>query len=94
MSEENNKPSGDEQKQQPVPLAEILINTAMRYSSENQITLADMVGHFEVAKIQVYERAMSQIRQQQASAPPAGPVGDAGTEGTEGVSQDEAEDKA
>jgi hypothetical protein len=95
MSDENNKPSDDEQNQQPVPLAEILINTAMKYSNERPTTLADMVGHFEVAKIQVYERAMYQLRQQQqASAPPAGPVGDAGTEGTEGASQDEAEDKA
>ena len=96
MSEKkDNKPSEDEQNQQPVPLAEILINTAMKYSSERPTTLADMVGHFEVAKIQVYERAMYQLRQQQqADAPPAGPVGDAGTEGTEGASQDEAEDKA
>jgi ABC-type molybdate transport system substrate-binding protein len=95
MSEENNKPSGDEQKQQPVPLAEILINTAMKYSQDNPVTLADMCGHFEVAKIQIYERAMTQARQQlAASAPPAGPAGDAGTEGTEGASRGEAEDKA
>lgn len=95
MSEENNKPSGDEQNQQPVPLAEILINTAMKFSQDNPTTLAEMVGHFEVSKIQVYERAMYQLRQQQqASAPPAGPAGDAGTEGTEGASQGEAEDKA
>ena len=96
MSEENtNKPSNDEKKDQPAPLCEVLIGTAMQYSSENPMTLAEMVGHFTIGGRQVYDRAIASFRQQQENAsPPAGPVGDAGNEGTEGASQDEAEDKA
>lgn len=88
MSEENNKPSNDDQ----MPLAEVLIQTAIKATSEQPMMLGELIGHFEVAKMNLYGRVITQASQ--ASSPPAGPVGDAGTEGTAGASQDAVEDKA
>ena len=66
MSEENNKPSEDEKK--TPPLCDVLIGTAIQYSSENPMSLAEMVGHFNVGARQIYDRAIAGFRQQQESA--------------------------
>lgn len=86
---EDNKPSDDEKKN--VPIAEILISTGIQLAQEKNMSLGELVGHYEIAKIEVYNRITAGAR---AAAQNAGPVGDAGTEGTEGASQAEDEGKA
>lgn len=89
---ENNKPSGDEQI---VPIAEVLISTGLKMAQEQQMSLGELTGHFEVAKLDMYARVTAQARTMQENASQnSGPVGDAGTEGEAGASQGEVEDKA
>ena len=40
----------------PLPIAEVLIATGMRLGSEQGLKLGELVGHFEIAKIEVYKR--------------------------------------
>ena len=86
---EDNKPSDDEKKN--VPIAEVLIGTGIQLAQERNMSLGELIGHYEIAKIEVYNRITAGAK---AASQNAGPVGDAGTEGTEGASQVEAEDKA
>jgi predicted histidine transporter YuiF (NhaC family) len=89
MSDENNKPSEDEKKN--VPIAEVLIATGIQLAQEKNMSLGELVGHYEIAKIEVYNRITAGAK---AAAQNSGPVGDVGTEGTAGASQDEDEGKA
>ena len=86
MSDENNKPSDDDKK--IIPIAEILIATGIQLAQERNMSLGELVGHYEIAKIEVYNRITAGAKAAAAQNP--GPVGDVGTEGTEGASQDEA----
>lgn len=40
----------------PTPIAEVLIATGMQLGSEQGLKLGELVGHFEIAKIEVYKR--------------------------------------
>ena len=64
MSEETNKPSDDEQK--PAPIAEVLIATGLKMAQEQELTLGELVGHFEIAKFEVYGRVTAGAKAQAA----------------------------
>ena len=65
---ENNKPSDDakpsEEDIKNMPVAEILIGTGVQLAQERSLTLGELVGHYEVAKIEVYNRISAQARAQ------------------------------
>lgn len=89
---ENNKPSGDEKK---IPIAEVLISTGLKMAQEQEMSLGELTGHFEIAKLDMYARVTAQARtMQEAASQNPGPVGDVGTAGEPGASPAEAEDKA
>jgi len=64
MSEETNKPSDDEQK--TAPIAEVLIATGLKMAQEQELTLGELVGHFEIAKFEVYGRVTAGAKAQAA----------------------------
>lgn len=53
MSDKINKPSEDAKN---IPIAEILIATGLDQAQKQNMTLGELVGHYEVAKIEVYNR--------------------------------------
>lgn len=81
MSEETNKPSDDEQK--PAPIAEVLIATGLKMAQEQELTLGELVGHFEIAKFEVYGRVTAGAKAQAAAAQTSEPVEGGDTEKTE-----------
>lgn len=54
MSEEKKELSKDEMKN--VPIAEVLISTGIQLAQERNMSLGELVGHYEIAKIEVYTR--------------------------------------
>ena len=38
------------------PIAEVLIATGMNLAREQELKLGELIGHFEIAKIEVYNR--------------------------------------
>ena len=84
---ENNKPSDDakqpsEEDVKNMPVAEILIGTGVQLAQERSLTLGELVGHYEVAKIEVYNRISAQARAQ-ASVQSSEPSEGGDTQGTE-----------
>ena len=45
------------------PVAEILISTALKLGEERNLTLGEVIGHVEVAKIEIYGRVTNGARQ-------------------------------
>lgn len=74
MSEENNKPSDDAKN---IPIAEILIATGLDQAQKQNMTLGELVGHYEVAKIEVYNRITAGAK---AAAQTDAPAEDGDTE--------------
>lgn len=72
---ENNKPSGDDQIStedlKNVPIAEILISTGIQVAQERNMSLGELVGHYEIAKIEVYNRITAQARNASQTGAPA-----------------------
>lgn len=54
MSEDKKELSKDEMKN--VPIAEVLISTGIQLAQERNMSLGELVGHYEIAKIEVYTR--------------------------------------
>ena len=50
------------------PVAEILISTALKLGEERNLTLGEVIGHVEVAKIEIYGRVTAGARQQEQAA--------------------------
>lgn len=48
--------TNDKEEKQKAPLAEILIATAVKIGQENNMTLVELIGHFDIAKLEVYNR--------------------------------------
>ena len=67
----DNKPSEDAKN---VPIAEILIATGLDQANKQNMTLGELVGHYEVAKIEVYNRitAGAKAKASQTDAPAEG----------------------
>jgi hypothetical protein len=84
MSEENNKPSDDEQKPQ---LVDVLIKVAMDYTSTHPMNLGEVYGSFGIAQRVLFDRV---VASSQAQSQNEGPAGDVDTEGQKDASQDEA----
>jgi hypothetical protein len=87
---EDNKPSDDGKI---VPIAEVLISTGLKMAQEQEMSLGELTGHFEIAKLDMYRRVTAGAQAQHA-AQNSGPVGDVGTEGEAGASPAEDADKA
>ena len=65
------KPTKEEQEAEAfknAPVAEILISTALKLGEERNLTLGEVIGHVEVAKIEIYGRVTAGARQQQAAS--------------------------
>lgn len=52
-----------EEAMKNAPIAEIIIATALKLGEERNITLGELVGHLEVAKIEVYGRVTAGARE-------------------------------
>ena len=50
------------------PVAEILISTALKLGEERNLTLGEVIGHVEVAKIEIYGRVTAGAPQQEQAA--------------------------
>ena len=68
-NEKDNKPSADDQKN--VPIAEVLIATGIQLAQEKNMSLGELIGHYEIAKIEVYNRITAGAKAQAASEPPS-----------------------
>jgi hypothetical protein len=75
---EDNKPSEDEKKN--IPIAEVLIATGIQLAQEKNMSLGELVGHYEVAKIEVYNRITAGAK---AAAQTEAPAEGGDTEKTE-----------
>ena len=75
------------------PVAEILISTALKLGEERNLTLGEVIGHVEVAKIEIYGRVTAGARQAQEQAASAQAEG-GDTEKPVAFSPDAGEDKA
>lgn len=67
MSEEKKELSKDEMKN--VPIAEVLISTGIQLAQERNMSLGELVGHYEIAKIEVYSRITAGAKASQPSEP-------------------------
>ena len=67
MSEEKKELSKDEMKN--VPIAEVLISTGIQLAQERNMSLGELVGHYEIAKIEVYNRITAGAKASQPSEP-------------------------
>ena len=68
MSKEEKKElSKDEMKN--VPIAEVLISTGIQLAQERGMSLGELVGHYEIAKIEVYNRITAGAKASQPSEP-------------------------
>ena len=67
MSEEKKELSKDEMKN--VPIAEVLISTGIQLAQEREMSLGELVGHYEIAKIEVYSRITAGAKASQPSVP-------------------------
>lgn len=77
-------------EEQPVVIAEALINTAVTLGQEQQMRLVELLGHMEIAKLEVFSRNIMKAAAAQASSPAEG--GDKPEQ--EDASQDGDVDKA
>ena len=69
------QPKAEEKTNEKIPLAESLIGLALKVGQDQELTLGELIGHMECAKIDVYTRVTAQARaadQQASSAPSAG----------------------
>jgi hypothetical protein len=53
------------------PLAESLIGLALKVGQDQELTLGELIGHMECAKIDVYTRVTAQARAAEQQAPSA-----------------------
>lgn len=60
----------EEKTNEKVPVAEALIGLALKLGQEQELTLGELIGHMECAKMDVYERITLQARAN-AKAPDA-----------------------
>jgi len=86
----NNKPSENAKN---IPVAEALISLGLNLAQEKNMTLGELIGHYEVAKIEVYSRITAGA-QAQASSDAEKPGEDADNGETVAFSPDAAEGKA
>ena len=70
MSKEKKELSKDEMKN--VPIAEVLISTGIQLAQEREMSLGELVGHYEIAKIEVYNRITAGAKASQPSEPAEG----------------------
>jgi len=82
MTEEN-------KETKPVVIAEALINTAVTLGQEQEMRLVELLGHMEIAKLEVFSRNI-----QAAAAQAAVPAEGDDKPEQEASSQDASEDKA
>ena len=85
-----------ETNEQPTPpIAEVLISTGVQLAQEQNMKLAELVGHFQIATFEVFNRnvAAAQASQDKPADQPVEPAADADTPGQVVAFQDEAEDK-
>ena len=70
MSKDKKELSQDELKN--VPIAEVLISTGIQLAQERNMSLGELVGHYEIAKIEVYSRITAGAKASQSSEPAEG----------------------
>ena len=56
-------PAKEEINDKNVPVAEALIATALRLGQAQELTLGELIGHMECAKLEVYEKITTTSRQ-------------------------------
>jgi hypothetical protein len=61
----------EKKTEQPVVIAEALINTAVQLGQEQGMRLVELLGHMEIAKLEVFSRNI-QAAAAQAAAPAEG----------------------
>ena len=81
----------EETKKESPPNAEVLIATGIQLAQEQSMKLAELVGHFQIATYEVFNRNVAAA--QQAQNQPVEPSADVGTEQPVAFSPDEGEDK-
>lgn len=77
-------------------IAEVLIATATKLATEQKIKLVELIGHMEIAKIEVFNRNILErklLSAQQAQSQPDEPAEDDGKGSVVAFSQDEDEGK-
>lgn len=74
-------------------IAEVLIATASKLAQEQGVKLVELMGHMEIAKLEVFNRNV-RAAQQAAENPPAEPAEGDDKQSEEASSQDGDEDKA
>lgn len=81
----------EESKKESPPIAEVLIATGIQLAQEQNMKLAELVGHFQIATFEVFNRnvAAAQQAQNQSAEPSEG--GD--TEEPVAFEPDASEDK-
>ena len=87
------KLSEEEEAYKNAPVAEIIIGTALKLGEERNLTLGELIGHVEVAKIEIYGRVTAQARQAAEQAAAEQAEGD-DTEKPVAFDPDAGEDKA
>ena len=86
MTEENENPTP--------PIAEVLISTGVQLAQEQNMKLAELVGHFQIATLEVFTRNVAAAHAAKASSDqPSEPAEGGDTPGQVVAFQDEAEDK-
>lgn len=66
MTEENEKPTP--------PIAEVLISTGVQLAQEQNMKLAELVGHFQIATYEVFNRNVAAAHAAQVSDQPSEPA--------------------
>ena len=85
-----------ETNEQPTPpIAEVLISTGVQLAQEQNMKLAELVGHYQIATFEVFNRnvAAAQASQGKPAVQPDEPAGDADTPGQVVAFEGEDEDK-
>lgn len=78
----------EKKETKPVVIAEALINTAVTLGQKQEMRLVELLGHMEIAKLEVFSRNI------QAAAQAAVPAEGDDKPEQEASSQDASEDKA
>jgi len=84
MTEENEKPIP--------PIAEVLISTGVQLAQDQNMKLAELVGHFQIATYEVFNRNVAAAHAAQVSDQPSEPAEDGDTPGQVVAFQGEDED--
>ena len=87
MSDENKS------EQPPAVIAEALIAMGVKMAQEQKMKLAELVGHFQIATLEVFNRNVAAAQAAQAQSQADAPSEDADTPGQVVAFQDEDEDK-